>query len=176
MGAGVQVRGELSMSVVLIVLGGLCVIAGLVGCILPIIPGPPISYISLILLSLAYSWHAFSAAFLIVTGVITVIVTVADFILPVYLPKRYGASKFGVWGSILGMIAGMVFFPPFGLIIGTLAGAILGELIFSRNRRGSLKAALGVFVGTVAAIFLKVSVSGIIGFYFFKAVIRGPLA
>jgi uncharacterized protein YqgC (DUF456 family) len=164
------------MTVLLIVLGALCVIAGLAGCVVPVLPGPPVSYIALILVSWAYSWNAFSSTFLIVMGIITVIVTVADFILPVYLPKRYGASKFGVWGSIIGMIAGMVFFPPFGLIIGTFVGAVLGELIFSRSGRSSIRAALGVFVGTVAAIFLKVSVSGVIGFYFFKAVIRGPLA
>jgi len=163
------------MTVVLIVLGAVFVIAGLAGCVVPILPGPPISYIALILVSWAHSWKAFTPTFLIVVGIITAIVTVADFILPVYLPKRYGASKFGVWGSIIGMIAGMVFFPPFGLILGTFVGAVLGELIFSRNARSSLRAALGVFVGTVAAIFLKVSVSGIIGFYFFRAVIRGPL-
>jgi uncharacterized protein YqgC (DUF456 family) len=163
------------MSVLLIILGGILVIVGIVGCVVPVLPGPPISYISLILLSWAYGWKAFSTKFLLVIGIITVIVTVLDFILPVYLPKRYGASKFGIWGSILGMIAGMIFFPPFGLIIGTFLGAILGELAFNKDKRASVKAALGVFIGTIAAILLKVSVSGIIGFYFFRAVIRGPL-
>jgi hypothetical protein len=164
------------MVAVLIVIGGILVIAGLVGCIVPILPGPPISYISLILISWAYRWNAFSNTFLIIMGIITAIVTVADFILPVYIPKRYGASKFGIWGSVLGMIAGMIFFPPFGLIIGTFAGAMLGELLFNKDKRSSLRAALGVFVGTMAAVMLKVSVSGIIGFYFFRAVFRGPLS
>jgi uncharacterized protein YqgC (DUF456 family) len=163
------------MSVLLIILCGILVIVGIVGCVVPVLPGPPISYISLILLSWAYEWKAFSTKFLLVIGGITVVVTVLDFILPVYLPKRYGASKFGIWGSILGMIAGMIFFPPFGLIIGTFLGAILGELAFNKDKRASLKAALGVFIGTIAAILLKVSVSGIIGFYYFRAVIRGPL-
>jgi uncharacterized protein YqgC (DUF456 family) len=163
------------MTILLIVLGGILVVVGIVGCVVPVLPGPPISYISLIVLSLAYKWKAYSPNFLIVMGVVTVAVTVLDFILPVYLPKRYGASKFGIWGSILGMIAGMIFFPPFGLIIGTFLGAILGELAFNKDKRASVKAALGVFIGTIAAILLKVSVSGIIGFYYFRAVIRGPL-
>ena len=163
------------MSVLLIIIGGILVVVGIVGCVLPVLPGPPISYVSLILLSLAYRWKAYSTNFLIVMGIITVVVTVLDFILPVYLPKRYGASKYGIWGSIIGMLAGMIFFPPFGLIIGTFLGAVLGELAFNKDKRASLKAALGVLIGTVAAILLKVSVCGIIGFYFFRAVIRGPL-
>ena len=163
------------MTILLIITGGILVLVGIAGCVVPVLPGPPISYVSLILLSLAYRWKAFSADFLIVMGVLTVVVTVLDFILPVYLPKRYGASKFGIWGSIFGMIAGMIFFPPFGLIIGTFLGAVLGELAFNRDKRASLKAALGVFIGTIAATLLKVSLSGIIGFYFFRAVIRGPL-
>ena len=163
------------MAILLIVIGGILVLVGIAGCVVPVLPGPPISYISLILLSWAYKWKAYSTNFLLVMGIITVVVTVLDFILPIYLPKRYGASKFGIWGSIFGMIVGMIIFPPFGLIIGTFLGAVLGELAFNKDKRASLKAALGVFIGTIAAILLKVSVSGIIGFYFFRAVIRGPL-
>jgi uncharacterized protein YqgC (DUF456 family) len=160
------------MSILLIVTGGILVFVGIAGCVVPVLPGPPISYISLILLSWAYKWEVYTTNFLIIMGIITVVVTVLDFILPVYLPKRYGASKFGIWGSILGMLVGMIIFPPFGLIIGTFLGAVLGELAFNKDKRASLKAALGVFVGTIAAILLKVSVSGIIGFYFFRALLR----
>jgi len=163
------------MTVILILFGGILVVVGLVGCVVPIIPGPPVSYISLILLSFAYHWKTFTPAFLIVMGVLTIIATVLDFILPVYLPKRYGGSKYGVWGSILGMLAGMIFFPPFGLIIGTLAGAVLAELIFNKNKKIAIKSGLGVFFGTIAAMFIKISVSGVIGFYFFKAVIHGQM-
>ena len=163
------------MTILLIVIGGILVLVGIAGCVVPVLPGPPISYISLILISLAYKWEAYTTRFLIVMGCLTVVVTVLDFILPVYLPKRYGASKFGIWGSILGMIVGMIFFPPFGLIIGTFLGAILGELAFNKDKRVSLKAALGVLIGTILSIMLKVSMSGAIGFYFFRSVIRGPL-
>ena len=163
------------MAILLIVIGGILVLVGIAGCVVPVLPGPPISYISLILISLAYKWEAYTPRFLIVMGCLTVVVTVLDFILPVYLPKRYGASKFGIWGSILGMIVGMIFFPPFGLIIGTFLGAMLGELAFNKDKRVSLKAALGVLIGTILSIMLKVSMSGVIGFYFFRSVIRGPL-
>jgi len=163
------------VTVALIIIGGVLVLAGIAGCIFPVLPGPPISYVSLILISLAYGWRAFSPGFLVLMGIITAVVTLLDFILPVYLPRRYGASRYGVWGSVVGMIAGLVFFPPFGMLIGTFLGAVAGELAFNKDKKVTLRAALGVFMGTLTATLLKLSVSGIIGFYFFLAVIRGPL-
>jgi uncharacterized protein YqgC (DUF456 family) len=163
------------MSTLLVVIGGICAVTGIVGCVVPVLPGPPISYISLILLSWAKGWKVYSLTFLLVMGIVTVAVTVLDYLLPVYLPKRYGASKFGIYGSILGMIVGMLIFPPFGFIIGTFIGAVVGELLFNKDKRVTLKAALGVFIGTVAAFVLKLIVSGLIGFYFFNTVVGGVL-
>jgi hypothetical protein len=156
----------------LIALGGVFLAVGIVGCVLPIIPGPPIAYIALILVSWARDWEAFSPLFLIIMGVVTALVTAGDTVLPVLLPKRYGASKAGIWGSVVGMIAGMIFFPPFGLLLGAFLGAAAGELIFNPDKQVVLKAALGVFMGTVASIVLKLLVSGVILFYFVRAALR----
>ncbi len=163
------------MSIILIVIGVIFIIAGLVGCIVPVLPGPPISYISLILISWAYHWKAFSTLFLILMGIITIIVALLDYLLPIYLPKRYGASKYAVWGSAIGLLAGLFFLQPFGFLIGAFLGAVLGELIFKRNFKVSLKAGLGVFTGTIASTALKLGVSTLIGFYFFRALVKGPL-
>ena len=95
--------------IVLTVLASISLLAGIVGCILPIIPGPPLAYLSLILLSIAFRWQAFSPTFLIVMGILTVVVTALDFLLPVLMSKKKGAGKAGVWGSVLGMIAGIIF-------------------------------------------------------------------
>jgi uncharacterized protein YqgC (DUF456 family) len=70
------------------------------------------------------------------------------------------------------MIAGIFLFPPFGMIIGAFVGAVLGELAFSQNRRNALKAGWGVFVGTLFGIAAKLGVSGIIAFYFFRALLE----
>jgi uncharacterized protein YqgC (DUF456 family) len=158
--------------IVLVAIGFVLVFAGVAGSILPVLPGPPLSYAALILLSIAYHWAPFSAAFLIVTGVLTAAVTLLDYFLPVLVSKKYGASRYGIWGSIIGMVAGAVFFPPFGLIIGTLAGAVLGELIFNRERRKSLRAGLGVFVGTLLATFLKLALCLSFAFYYTRAVLH----
>jgi uncharacterized protein YqgC (DUF456 family) len=157
----------------LIVLGFIILAAGIVGCVLPIIPGPPLAYAALILLSIARKWEAVSPTVLIVLGVAAAAVTVMDYLMPLITSKWNGASKAGIWGSVAGMIVGMVFFPPFGVIIGTFVGTVLGELLFSNRPEGALKAGWGVFLGTMLGIALKLAISGVIAVYFFRAVLRG---
>jgi uncharacterized protein len=158
---------------VLIVLGFIVLAAGIVGCVLPIIPGPPLASAALILLSIARRWHAVSPAVLIVLGVAAAAVTVMDYLMPLITSRWKGAGKAGIWGSVAGMVVGMIFFPPFGVIIGTFVGAVLGELLFSRRPEGALKAGWGVFLGTMLGIALKLAVSGVIAVYFLRAVLRG---
>jgi uncharacterized protein YqgC (DUF456 family) len=157
----------------LIVLGFIVLVAGIAGCVLPIIPGPPLAYAALILLSIARKWEAFPPAVLIVLGLVAAAVTVMDYLMPLITSKWKGASKAGIWGSVAGMIVGMIFFPPFGVIIGTFVGAVLGELLFSKRPEGALKAGWGVFLGTMMGIGLKLAVSGVIAVYFLRAVLRG---
>ena len=156
--------------IVLTVLGSISLLAGIIGCILPIIPGPPLAYLSLILLSIAHHWQAFSPAFLIVMGILTVVVTLLDYLLPVLMSKKKGAGKAGVWGSVLGMIAGIIFFPPFGMLIGAFVGAVAGELIFNKQNEKPLKAGWGIFLGTLLGIFTKLGLSGVIAYCFLRAV------
>lgn len=154
------------METVLIIVGAICALAGLVGCIIPALPGPPLNFIALILLQIARRGEEFSTFFLVFFGVLTVIVVVVDYILPIVSAKRYGASKKGIWGSIIGMLLGMIFFPPFGMILGILLGAIIGELIAGKEESKALKAGVVTFIASIAAIFIKLSLSVIMTFYF----------
>lgn len=161
--------------ILLLIVGFILVVAGIVGCILPVIPGPPLSYAALILASVAYRWEPFSVSFLIIVGMVTLIVTLLDYLLPLFTAKKYGASKYGIWGSVFGMLIGIIFFPPFGLILGAFFGALIGELLFYKNMKKSLKAGFGIFMGTLFGIFLKLATSGMIGFYFIRAVLSHSL-
>ena len=93
--------------IVFTILGVIALVAGVVGCTLPILPGPPLTYLSLILVSIARAWEAFSPAFLIIMGGITIVVTVLDYILPAAVSRKRGATKVGTFGSIIGMMVGM---------------------------------------------------------------------
>jgi hypothetical protein len=161
---------EIAGLVIFITLGVVALILGLIGCVLPILPGPIISYLSLIFLSIPKRWEVFSPALLVGLGIVTLVATVIDYVLPVLTSKRKGATKAGVWGSIIGMILGIFFFPPFGMLIGAFGGAVLGELILNPDGMRALRAGWGIFLGTILSIFFKLGVAGVITFYFFRGI------
>ena len=152
--------------------GFLFAAAGIIGCILPVIPGPPLSYCSLILISIARGWKVFTPRFLIIMGVLSVIAALMDYVIPLIFARRFGASRYGTLFSLIGMIIGVVFFPPFGLLIGAFLGAVIGEFIYNMNTHESLRAGFGVFLGTITSVFIKLGTSGVITFFFVRAVFR----
>jgi uncharacterized protein len=155
----------------LIVLGGLLQLVGLAGCVLPWVAGPPLNFIGLILLSIAKGWKPFSPKFLIIMGGLTALTVFLDYAMPLAGARRFGASKRGFWGAFIGMLLGAWAFPPFGLILGAFAGAVVGELSAGKDQSSALRAGWGVFVGTMAALVVKLIVSGIMTFYFIRALL-----
>ncbi|MGM0674978.1 MAG: DUF456 domain-containing protein [Spirochaetota bacterium] len=162
----------MTLTILMTVLGSVAVIVGLIGCVVPVLPGPIVSYLALVLISLAGGWDLYSVATLIILAVLAVGTTVMDSALPAMSSRKAGAGRAGVWGSILGMLIGTIFFPPFGMIIGAFLGALVFEIVFNPENRAPLKAAMGVFKGTVLATLLKIVAAGIIGFYFVHGSVR----
>lgn len=150
---------------VLIILGGICMVIGIIGCLIPVLPGPPISYAGLLLLQLT-SKHPFSTRFLIIYGILTVFVFVVDYVIPVYGTKKLQGSKYGIWGSAIGLIIGILFFLPFGIIVGPLLGAFLGELVTGKDIARALKSAMGSFVGFLVGTAMKLVLSITMAYYF----------
>ena len=155
------------ISTLLIILGLLISIVGLIGCIIPALPGPPLSFLSLVILELAIN-NAFTVDFFYLWGGITVVVVALDYILPILGAKVYRASKYGIWGSIIGMIVGIIFFPPFGMILGLFAGAVIGELLAGKKEWEALKVGSATFFASMLMIFIKLAVSGVMLYYFVK--------
>ena len=156
------------MMTVLIIFGLLLSLAGLAGCILPVVPGPPLSFCALILLSVVKDWEPFGWVFLVIFGGVTALVTLLDVLVPVVGARKYGASRAGVWGSAIGMIVGLVVLPPWGMLFGAFVGALAGEFMARRGGEQALRAGWGVFVGTMVGIGLKLAVSGMMLFFYVK--------
>lgn len=155
---------------IILIFGILLMIIGIIGCLVPVLPGPPISYIGLILLHLTRFGH-FSTSTLITLGAIAVIVTILDFIVPVWGTKKFGGSKYGMRGATVGLIIGL-FLGPLGIIIGPLIGAFVGEMIFKDDLNYAFKAGFGSLLGFLTGIGLKLAASFIFTFYFVKEWIR----
>jgi len=154
------------MDVILIVIGLVCVIVGILGCFLPIIPGPPISFLALLLVHWT-SKVTIDENTLWLWGVVMAVVTVLDYVIPAYGTKKFGGTKRGVWGSTIGLIVGLFFFPPFGIIIGPFIGAYLGEISGNSDNKKALRSAFGSFLGFLVGTLLKLAASGMMAWIFF---------
>ena len=158
------------MELVIVFLGIGLLLAGLAGCLIPILPGPPLSYLALLLLHFS-GVARFETNFLIWWAGITVAVTLLDYLIPVWGAKKFGASPAGVWGTLLGLLFGILLFPPLGIIIGPFVGAVVGELISGKTANRAMSAGFGSFAGFLGGVVLKFIVSGMMTWYFFKALL-----
>lgn len=143
------------MDILLLILGFACIITGLFGSFLPVLPGPSVSWVGLALL---YLTKAVPANYWIlgVALLITVIISVLDYVIPAKGTKRFGGSSYGIWGTNIGLVIGILAPIPFGFLIGPFVGALLGELVYDfKDHNRALKAAAGSFVGFLASSFMK---------------------
>ena len=177
------------MDIFLIILGAICLLLGLIGCVAPVIPGVPLSYAGLLLLHFTdrvqFSWQ-----FLTVWAVIVIVIQVLDYFIPAWGTKKFGGSKYGAWGSTIGLLLGF-FMGPWGIIVGPFVGAVVGELIYfnrhpqaiisgseqpasntqqakNNNLTRALRAGFGSFVGLLTGTILKCICCGMMIVYFVK--------
>jgi uncharacterized protein YqgC (DUF456 family) len=151
-----------------IIVGAILVFLGIAGCILPVLPGPFLSFLGLLVLALLKHFSPpLTPTLIVVMAVIAVAVTVGDYLIPLWGAQRYGTSKWGIWGSVAGMAIGL-FFPPFGMLVGALIGAIAVEWFVQKEKGKALKAGWGVLVGTLLGTALRLGVAGMMAYYFIR--------
>ena len=148
----------------------LFMIVGIIGCLVPVLPGPPLSFAGLLLLHFS-RFGDFGSSVLITLGAITLLVTILDYLVPIWGTRKLGGTKYGTRGATVGLVIGL-FLGPAGIIIGPFIGAFVGEMIFRDEIRYALKAALGSLVGFMAGIGLKLAASFIMTFYLVKELIK----
>lgn len=156
------------MEIVLLILAFFMMLIGLIGCIVPGLPGTPITYIGLWIAQATEKIH-FSWQFLLIWGIVVVIISVLDYVVPAWGTKHYGGTKWGVWGSTIGVFVGL-FFGAMGVIFGPLVGAVIGELISGKQLNDALKAGWGSFVGILFGTILKLIACGLMTVALIQAV------
>ena len=154
----------IALKILAVVLG----LVGLVGCILPVIPGPPLSWAGMLLVFFTHP-DGMTTSLLIAWLVVTVVVTILDYTMPAWVTTKTGGSKAAGRGSFVGLIVGLLFFPPWGMIVGSFLGALLAEVVFSgRTVTDSVRPALGSFLGFLLSTGLKLTACGVMLFYIIK--------
>jgi len=163
------------MDFIWIIVGIVLILVGIAGAIIPGIPGPIVSFIGLLVLQLRTN-PAFSEELLVIMGLIAAAVTFLDYVVPIWGTKKFGGTKMGVRGSIVGLIVGIIGLPllgivigPFGLfgiILGPFVGAYIGESMAGTDSRSAMRSAVGSFIGFIAGTFMKLVYSLVVAYYF----------
>lgn len=157
------------MDIVLIILGVLCLLIGFIGSIIPAIPGIPVAYVALWLLhatdKVQFSWYI-----LLIWGIVTLVVLILDYVVPAWGTKHFGGSRWGTWGSLVGVVVGL-FLGPWGIILGPFIGAVIGELIAGKGSSEAFRAGFGSFIGLLFGTVLKLICCGLMTWQFIHALI-----
>lgn len=157
------------MDILFIIAGCICLIVGLIGCILPMLPGPPVAYAGLLLLHLTDKVQ-FSTTQLLLWLATVVIVQILDYFVPILGSKYSGGSRWGTRGCLIGTLIGL-FFMPWGIILGPFFGAFIGELLGGRETGQALKSGLGSLLGFLFGTVLKCVICGYFVWKFIEAML-----
>ena len=148
------------MDILLIVFAFLLLVAGIAGCVLPVLPGPPLAYAGMLLLHLTDKVH-FTTPQLVIWLVVVIVLQVVDYITPLLGSKYSGGTSFGNRGCMAGTLLGL-FFMPWGVIVGPFIGAVVGEMLGGQDLSHAIRAGIGTLLGFLVGTLLKV----IVCFYF----------
>ena len=147
------------MDIALTLIGLFFVFLGLIGSFLPVLPGPITSWFGLFLL---YSTKAIPKdwSFLSITFIIALLIFFLDYFIPAIGTKKFGGTKYGIYGTTIGLIIGLLSPIPFGILIGAFGGALIGELLYdSSDTNRALKASFGAFLGFLSSVAIKFSIA-----------------
>lgn len=154
------------MDLLLVFISLLLILLGIVGSFIPVLPGPPVSWLGLLVLHLTKA-VPMNYTFLGVTLFVAILIFILDYIIPSIGTKRFGGSRAGAIGTMIGLFVGIFSPIPFGILIGPFVGALIGELVFNKSdSKTAFKAAVGSFLGFLASTFMKFIVTTIFLFLF----------
>ena len=152
------------MVTVIFIIALLLLFFGLLGSMMPGLPGPPLSFIGILLIHF-FTGTQFSTSFLLIWAAIVIMVFLLDYFIQVWGVKKFGGGYKATIGTFLGFFAGLIF-PPVGLIIGPFIGAFIGAFIEVKgNNIRALKVATGSIIGFVIGNILKFVVSSMLLYY-----------
>lgn len=139
----------------LVIIGIVLIFLGIIGSILPMLPGPILSFSAIILLFISKGESTVSLFALVLFGITVALLIVMDYVAPILGAKFLGASKNGIWGAVIGSFVGLFLLPPLGIFVGAFLGAVLGEFLGGKRGWKSIEAGVGALFGSFSVIILQ---------------------
>ncbi|GAA4807162.1 DUF456 domain-containing protein [Lysobacter hankyongensis] len=162
----------MEQQVLFYILAAVLIVVGLLGVILPALPGLPLVYGGMLLAAWTDGFERISVITLVVLGILTLLSLLIDFIATAMGAKRVGASRWAVVGAAVGTIAGL-FFGFVGVFVAPFIGAVVGELLYRRKMSGNdlgdaAKIGLGTWLGIIFGVVVKLTLGfAMLGLFFF---------
>jgi uncharacterized protein len=151
------------MTWIIVIVGIILIVVGIAGSLLPALPGPPLAFAGMLIQQLREP-NPFTTKFLLGWLAVVLIVTVLDYYIPIWGTKKFGGSKYGMWGCTLGFLLAF-WMGPWGVVIGPFIGAFVGELIANKPQQQALRAAFGAFLGFLGGSLIKIMVCVVMAYY-----------
>ncbi|UWG95347.1 DUF456 domain-containing protein [Dehalobacter sp. DCM] len=142
-------------------------IAGLVGTVLPVLPGVILIYAGMLIYGFMTHFTTLHAYFFILQALVVIVLFMVDYFASAIGTKRFGGSKQAAWGAVIGTILGIIVFGPLGIVIGPFAGAVVTELIRGTELNKTLRVGFGTLIGVLGGTAVKVTAEIIMIAYFF---------
>ena len=161
------------MEEIIYLLSLIFMILGLIGSFIPVIPGPFISFIGMVL-TYSFTILPIGGNMMWILGALMAIAMVGDYILQIVGVKKVGGGKKAIRGTLIGTLLGM-FIPPVGILLGALIGAFIGAKMEQGSNMQSLKIALGAFAGFLLGTGVKLIYSVYVLYYYLDQVLRAYL-
>jgi len=157
------------MHVIAMILAVLFFTVGLAGSFLPVIPGAILIWLGMLVYGILTKFATLSTAFFIGQALAAALVYIVDYLAGAYGAKRYGGSRYSVYGSIIGTVVGIILLGPAGIIFGPFAGAIIGELLNQKPPDIAFKIGVGTLLGLLSGTIIKLAIQFIMIIWFFWA-------
>lgn len=149
-----------------LILGVILALLGVIGSLVPALPGPTLSFISLLILYFVKGSEVFPTSLLIIFGMTMFILVLLDYLAPIFGAKMFGATRKGVVGACIGGLLGIFLFPPFGVFVGSFLGAVMAELLGGKQIEKALRAGVGTFLGSIFVLISQTIFSIVVVIYF----------
>ena len=160
------------MQALAMVIAILFFIVGLAGSVLPVLPGVILIWFGMLIYGIMTQFADLSTSFYIWQALAAALVYAVDYLASAYGVKRYGGSKYAVYGSIIGTVLGIILVGPAGIIFGPFIGAVIGELINRQTLEKSFKIGIGTLVGLLGGTVIKLIVQIMMIVWFFYTVLK----
>jgi uncharacterized protein YqgC (DUF456 family) len=154
------------MEMTALILAIILFIVGLIGTVLPFLPGAILVYGGMLLYGFLTGFTTLSLYFFIFQAIALGIILLVDYLASAVGTKRFGGSKQAAWGAIIGTILG-IFFGPLGIIIGPFLGAFAAEMLSGTSMNQALLVGLGTIIGFLGGTVLKIGIEILMIVYFF---------